>query len=181
MKKTLICFFILASLLPVSGCGYTTSSALPSNLRTIFIPAFKNNITYTTQRASGSENYFPLMEVKVRNAIEERFLFDGKLRLAKTAEEADLVLKGELVGYQKDPLRFTAEDEDKVQEYRIRILVDLVLRDKDEEQPLWEEKGFAGEATYFITGANATSESSAIENATADLARRVVERTIENW
>jgi hypothetical protein len=45
----------------------------------------------------------------------------------------------------------------------------------------WEEPSFAGEATYFLTGAQAKSETAALDEALTDLARRVVERTVQNW
>lgn len=176
MKRLNFALIIIILCVLSAGCGYTTRSALPGNLRTIYIAPFANNIPYTTDRAQ--EIYFPLLEVKVRNAIEERFLFDGQLRIAKEME-ADLVLRGELIGYERSALRYT--DNDDVQEYRVQIVVNLVLEGRTAEEPVWEEKGFVGEATYFVIGPTSTSESAAVEDATTDLARRVVERTIENW
>ncbi|HPB68354.1 MAG TPA: LPS assembly lipoprotein LptE, partial [Candidatus Omnitrophota bacterium] len=117
-------------------------------------------------------------EVKVRNAIIDRFLFDGNLRVAEK-DQADLVLSGELIRYERYALRYT--DNDDVQEYRVHVIVNLVMKDCRQNEVFWEESGFAGEATYFVSGAMATTESSALEEATVDLARRVVERTIENW
>ncbi len=48
-------------------------------------------------------------------------------------------------------------------------------------KPFVNEPSFSGEATYFTVGAQAKSESAALEDALTDLARRVVERVIENW
>ena len=159
-----------------AGCGYSTRSLLPGNFKTIHVAPFKNNITYTNERYRNL--YLPLLEVNVRNAIVDRFLFDGNLDIVEE-DPADLVLKGELIGFERDVLRYT-EDND-VQEYRIRVIVSLALWDNAEKKTLWVEPHFVGETTYFPAGSQATSESVAIEDALVDLARRLVERTIEDW
>ncbi len=170
-------FWLIAAVFSgMGGCGYTTQSALPARLKTICVEPFVNNIDYTA--SDDRQIYFPLLEVKVRNAIIDRFLFDGNLRVAEK-DQADLVLSGELIRYERYALRYT--DNDDVQEYRVHVIVNLVMKDCRQNEVFWEESGFAGEATYFVSGAMATTESSALEEATVDLARRVVERTIENW
>ena len=104
----------------LAGCGYSTRSALPARLKTIYVQPFPNKIDFTS---GGSRNvYFPLLEVKARDAVINRFLFDGNLRVAEEGR-ADMVLSGELVSYQRDALRYT--DDDDVQEYRVQIIMNL--------------------------------------------------------
>jgi outer membrane lipopolysaccharide assembly protein LptE/RlpB len=172
MKKA----FGILLVVMLAGCGYSARSALPARLKTIYIESFKNKIDYTSERLQ--EIYLPLLEVKVRDAIVKRYMFDGNLRITDP-DKADLILKGELVGYQKEPLRHT-ENQD-VEEYRVRILVNLILWDSEEGEPMWTEGGFAGEGDYFVSGPNAKSEDSAVQAAMTDLARRIVERTVEYW
>ena len=160
----------------LSGCGYSTRSLLPGNIRTIHIPPFKNKVAYTTENTR--RLYLPLLELKVRNAVADRFLFDGHLRVEES-ERADVVLKGDLIGYERDVLRYT--DNNDVLEYRIRITVSLELWDAVKEKTIWTEPSFSGETTFFATGAQAKSENTALEEALTDLARRIVERTIEDW
>ena len=45
----------------------------------------------------------------------------------------------------------------------------------------WKEDAFVGDTTYFTTGATAKSEKTAIGDALKDLAKRIVERAVENW
>ena len=160
----------------LTGCGYSTRSLLPSSIKTIHIAPFKNKISYTTDNTRNL--YLPLLEIKVRNAVVDRFLFDGHMKV-KDSETADVVLKGNLLGYEREVLRYT--DNNDVQEYRIRITVSIELWDSRTEKTLWSEPSFAGETTYFITGAQAKSEDTALQDALTDLARRIVERTIEDW
>ncbi|MCR4338139.1 MAG: LPS assembly lipoprotein LptE [Candidatus Omnitrophica bacterium] len=159
----------------LTGCGYGTGSVLPRHMK-IHIQNFANQIDYSS--ANQRSVYLPLLEVDVKNAIVDRFLFDGHLRVAEE-EEADLILKGELVGYDRTALRFT--DNDDIEEYRVQVIVNIKMFNAERQEVAWEESGFVGEATYFLTGPNATSESAAVKEAIVDLARRVVERTVEDW
>jgi len=170
MKRWLLTILVLA----VAGCGYTTGSLLPSKYKTIFVENFKNNVT----SQSRDVNYIPLLEVRVRDAVVNRFLFEGHLRIGKE-ETSDLVMRGSLKGFERQELRVT--DDQDVQEFRINIFVDLELWDPVDQVVVWSESNFAGEATYFVSGPKATPESAAIEEALNDLARRVVERTLEDW
>jgi len=168
--------FLSVSFISITGCGYTTSSTLPRSIKTIHVEAFANDITFTTEQ--GRNVYLPLLEVDARNAVIDRYLFDGNLKIAEP-EEADLILKGQLKNYSRSGLRFT--DDDDVQEYRVTITVDFELWNTKYEEVSWHEPNFSGEAEYFVTGSQATSETDAIKEAINDLARRIVERTIEDW
>ncbi len=171
------CVLCLVPCVFLSSCGYTTKSTLPSSIQTIRIDPFKNNIDFTT--GEGRNIYLPLLEVDARNAVIDRFMLDGNLKIAKEGE-ADLVLKGELKRYERSALRYT--DDDDVQEYRVHITVSFEMWNaQDSEKPAWSEPNFVGEATYFVTGPLATTEENAIKEAIKDLARRIVERTIEDW
>jgi hypothetical protein len=174
MPKWFIILLGCLVLMP-TGCGYTTRATnVPFN--TIYIDKFTNNIIFTAE--SQRNVYLPLLEVEVRDAIIDRFQFDGNVRIAKP-DQAEALLQGDLQSYQRDGLRY--DDNDDVEEYRVRIVVNLELSDSATGQVLWRERGFSGEATYFLTGPNASSEESAVDEAIKDLSRRIVERTIENW
>lgn len=160
----------------ILGCGYTTGSTLPTDVKTIFVDTFVNRISFTNE--SRRNLYLPLLEQDVRRAISDRFLFDGNLKL-DDADSADLVLTGELLNYRRVGLRFSGNDD--VEEYRVYITVRLKMSRNGQEEPLWEEKAFIGEATYFVSGSRATSEESAVDESVEDLARRIVERTVEDW
>lgn len=169
--------WVVAIALFISGCGYTTGSLLPSEYRTVGVEPFKNSVNFVNEGARAT--YIPLLETKVRQAVMDRFQYDGHLRLTNNTESADLVLRGELTSFDREELRLT--DNRDVQEYRIRITVSMVMFDNIKNQPMWEEGSFSGEATYFTTGPQAKSESEAVTDALTDLSRRVIERTLEDW
>lgn len=166
----------------VAGCGYTTRSAISSKFRTIYITPFINKVDITQETAVGSKYkiYRPYLETDITKAVIDKFLWDGNLKPVKS-EVADLVLKGELIEFRKDPLRYT--DADEVEEYRINLVVNISLWDNKENKLVWEENNFIGDTTYFALSSNTQykSETAAITSAITDLARRIVERAVEQW
>lgn len=174
--------FIISFALLIAGCGYSTGSRLPSYVKTIYIPTFINRIDVTQEVTDryGYKLYKPGMEIDLTNAVVNRFIYYGKLKVVKTEDEADLVLKGELSGYQRDPLAYSP-DTQEVEEYRLTILANINLIDKKAGEISWDESNFGGDTTYYTSGSLAVSEETAIRNAVNDLARRIVDRTVEGW
>lgn len=171
-------FFLF--ILLAGGCGYTMRTLLPAKYRNIYIEPFKNKtaITEETRDAERLRVYFPLLETKITNALINRFIYDGNLRVVRK-QNANLILKGELVSYRRDPLRYDSDRE--IEEYRLNIIVDISLWDTETNELIWEEEDFIGDTTYFRVGAQAKTEDTAIEDAITDVVRRIVERTVENW
>ncbi len=180
MKKILFILFLFYLSIVLSGCGYTTGSLLPSGLKTIYVDNFKNAIGIGKEITENSKYalYRPELENDVTSAIVNRFTFDGNLKIA-TRDRANLILQGTLTDYRKEPLRY--DNADNVQEYRVKITLDMELIRASDNKTLWHEKSFTGESTYNTTGRFITTEQVARDKAQEDLARRVVERTIEGW
>lgn len=167
-------------LFQTSGCGYTTRSAISKDYATIYITPFVNKVDITQESYAQNKYriYRPTLESDITRAVNNKFLIDGNLRPLKE-ESADLILKGELTEYRRDPLRY--DDNDNVTEYRINLVVNISLYDRKNDKLLWEENGFTGDFSYFTTGNLAQPEEVAINNALDDLARRIVERAVEQW
>jgi len=162
------------------SCGYTTRSMISEKFKTIYITPFINKIDITQEfdAASKYKIYRPMLETDITKSVINKFLSDGNLRPVKS-ESADLTLKSELVEFRKDPLRYTESDD--VEEYRVNLVVNISLWDNKENKLVWQENGFTGYVSYFTTGTLAKPEATAISEAIADLARRIVERTVEQW
>ena len=122
--------------------------------------------------------YRPGMENDITRAVTNKFLTDGTLRIANESS-ADLILKSELVDFKRDALRYDTND--NVEEYRVKLLVNMELTNNKTGVVMWKEKGFAGETTYRTSGSLAKSDDAAVNDAVDDLARRIVERTVEAW
>jgi len=150
------------------------------HLKTVYIEPFKNEIDITALPTR--ENPFPVyrhrMEVDLTNEVIRRFQFTGILR-PSTSEKASARLEGELVSFRRDALRYDASR--NVEEWRLNVVVNARMHDQVKGTLLWEETNFTGDTTYRVSGPRAESESAALKRAITDLARRIVERTVENW
>jgi hypothetical protein len=180
ISKRIVCLVsgcIACVLFLLAGCGYTTRSAIASKYHTIHVPPFYSSIDITRESDVGNKYkiYRPGLETDITKTLTNKFLFDGNVRPGD-ADASDLELKGELVEFRRDPLRY--KDNDDVLEYRLNLVVNISLWDKKENKLLWEEKGFTGDTTYFPAQ---KSEDAAIKVALDDLARRIVARVVEEW
>ena len=176
----LVGLWSLVSCLWSQGCGYSPKPALPSFMHTIYIKPFVNKIDITQLGVNTQEFpiYRPGMEVDLTDAVIRRYQFTGLLR-PSSAERADTRLEGELVAFRKDPLRYNTSQQ--VEEWRLNVVVNLRFYDRQSAESLWEESNFTGDTTYFALGSKAEAESTALSRAIEDLAKRVVERTVESW
>lgn len=180
LRSTFFIILLVACSLWLAACGYTTRSMVSNKFKTIYITQFANkvDITQETYSANKYRIYRPMLETDITRAVIDKFLFDGNLKPVKS-ESADLVVKGELMEFRRDPLRYT--DSDEVEEYRINLVVNIGLWDNKENKLIWQENNFTGDTTYFVTGQAAKSETTALNDAISDLARRIVERVVEQW
>jgi hypothetical protein len=182
-RNNLFFFSILYTLYSIlfSGCGYTTKSLLPPYIKTVYVENFKNGID-TTQEVSNKKPYrlyTPGLENEITRAVADRFIYDGNLKVTREPEQADAILSGELREYAKEPLRY--DDNDDVTEYRVRVVASMKFLDKKENKAIWQSDGFSGESSQRTEGSLRKTEDTARQEAVDDLARRVVEKTIDMW
>ncbi len=164
----------------VSGCGYTTKTSLPEHIRSVHVPAVENKIDISSEVSSGRpfQVYRPGLEVELRSALVDRLVFDGHLHVA-AEPSSDAILSAQLVGFDREPLRYNAND--TIQEFRIRVSASVRFTDKKTGQVLWSADEVTGDSEYFLSGPNATSEDAAVNAALKDLVRRIVEDILEVW
>jgi hypothetical protein len=149
-------------------------------MRSIYVENFVSKVKVTDEPTNERmyKGYVPGMETDITKAVSDRFLYDGNLKIAKPAD-ADLILVGELMDFKREALRYDAND--NVEEYRIILVTNLALKRAKTGETVWSEENFSGETTYRTGGSLAMSETAAVDAAADDLARRIVERTVEEW
>ena len=176
-RYPLVALLVLTVLM---GCGYSTGRLLSAEHRAIYIEPFQNQIPITEEVSEqhGFQTNLPRLEERVTRGVIDQFLLDGNLRVTTEPKAADLVLGGIVQDFFRQPLRRL--DDNTVEEYRLNLGARLTLRDK-KGTLLWKETRLIGDTTYFVSGASAISESTAVDNLITDFSRRVVERVIENW
>ena len=122
--KFLSLFILLFCL---SGCGYHfpgQSGALPAGVEKLYIPLFVNKTAE------------PQLENKMTNRVSEVFSRNSKISQVENPNDAEAVLFGTIRDYQTRALSYDRND--AIGEYRSTMIVDVVLRQIETEQLLWE-------------------------------------------
>jgi outer membrane lipopolysaccharide assembly protein LptE/RlpB len=165
----------LATLFLLSGCGYTLRTGHEFSYHTIYIPVFQSKIDIS-QDSPSRQIYYPGLEVELQKVLKERIRYEGTLVTVSDSPEADLILDGEIIDFDRQALRYS-RDED-IEEYRISVKVRLRLYEG--EKLLWEDT-LVGEDSYLLSGSYTKTEAQAVEDALKDLAIKIVDRIVENW
>lgn len=167
----------------LAGCESTVKRTLPDSVRTLYVKPFQN-LTDQSQLP-------PLLNDELRRA----FRLDGRVTIVDQQAGAHGLLDGSITDYVKQPARYDRNN--IVEEYRLRIVVDLSLTDLDRNVLLWQEKGPASTAAkgaslrkleryvnYTVvpaTGLPVETESDAQRRTIRDLAQDIVIKVIEGW
>lgn len=153
--------FLLVCLL--AGCGYRfegSGETVYPAIRTVFVDVFTNRTS-----EAYAENIF-------RTAFINRFVQDGRFKLAKSRGEADAVLRGTVKNLITYPLaykagNFSAED-------RLAVTLELSFEERQSGRILWSEGGFSWTGDYPVTTVGATEISR--KNALVKMADDTAER-----
>lgn len=167
----------------VSGCSSTVKRTLPDTVRSIAIERFRND---TAQ---------DLLPALLHEELRRAFRLDGRLSVMDDPIDANGVLKGAIIDYVKQPSRFDRNN--VVQEYRLRMAVDLSLVDAVANRVLWTEAGPASTAyrggalrkleryVNFVVvpaeGLPVETEGDAQRRMVRDLSRDIVLKVVEGW
>jgi len=168
-----ISFAMLAGISALSGCGYTTKTVLPRNIKTIYVETVKNKIPIREMYS-----YQQGLEMDITNAVIARLQTDGNLRVV-TQDKADSILKMDLTAFEQEGLRFDQLEE--VEEYRLFIVLKMQLVDAKTQEIIWEEPNFSGASEYYVTKVKELGEQAAAMQAIDKLAKNVVDRIVEDW
>ena len=122
--------------------------------------------------------YQPGLEIDITNAIIRVLQRDGNLKVVPR-EKADAILQADLTGFEHEGLRFSSLE--SVQEYRLYVVLNLLLLDNKTHAVIWQEPNFSGDAEYVVTPVRSLGREEAAERAVNRLARNVVDRIVEDW
>jgi outer membrane lipopolysaccharide assembly protein LptE/RlpB len=172
MKKLLVLSLIL-----LCACGYTTRGFVYSSDKIFIAPSVnKINITSENRRYSNFTVYPILLEQRLTNKIINRFNVDGHLKVVSKAENA-LKLTSEITAYTKEAMRYDASEDVKEQRLRLHVKIKVF----NPEGGIIKEKDVVGETSFFLTGPNSVSETTAQGDLVDDTSRRILEAVVEEW
>jgi hypothetical protein len=154
----------------VGGCaGYHLGPATPahlSHIKTIAVPMFANT------------TLVPRIEALVTGTVIKQFQQDGTFRIA-SEDQADAVLKGEIIGVGRSPTRSVRGNVLSTTEFNLhlRVRYSLVGRDGKVLSP----GGASGSTSFFVGSDVATDERQALPLAAEEMATQLVSQLSEGW
>lgn len=176
MKKFLLC--VIAAGWAGGGCIYDADQALPSYIHAIGVPAF-NNETSIFQ-----------LDAALTQETRARFLVDGRVQVVDPDQNPQGELVCAVVQYAKEPEEVDAVT-NRIFKTRLRIQVKMEFNDLTTQKTLWKEPAqenptpFDATYEYFEPGNREgqppETEDSARTKAVQEMARRIVQRTIDGW
>jgi outer membrane lipopolysaccharide assembly protein LptE/RlpB len=168
MMRRSACLLAVLTLL-ATACGYSFRGSLPPHIRTIAIPLFVNR----TQE--------PAVEGVVTQGVVEAFSNSGQLQVVERSK-ADVILEGEVVGYQVSATSFNAAQ--NITEYRLHITLNLQLRDVKANRLAWRRERLQEKADFTVPGQQAvllSREDAALRRAAVEIGRAIVAYTVDRF
>jgi outer membrane lipopolysaccharide assembly protein LptE/RlpB len=161
----------LALAVALGGCGYSLRASLPGNFKTVHIPVLENR----TQE--------PGVEDFITQALTTALVTSGMAKIARSADEADAILEGQIVEYTLTSLAFDSTA--NVTAYRLTIGLTLTLRDRAKNnEVVWRQERIDERADFRVAGQVTTTlvrEQDAVRRAAVDIARAIVSLAFEGF
>lgn len=163
---------LLAACLVAFSCGYRlrgTGSYLPSHIKRIGIPMFKNMTTRYE------------LDLKLTRAVINEMTARAKVEVLPQGTGGDAVLIGEVLGFAVNPIAFSGEA--AADRYNITITARIVLRDLVNQKVLFFNPAFVYVKEYEVPqGADFESmETEAIGKVAEEFARTIVVNILEGF
>jgi len=168
VKKAI--FTLLVAWLFAGCAGYQLGPATPAYLRhihSIAIPTFSNT------------TLVPRIEVLVTSTVIKQFQQDGTFRIVN-ADQADAVLKAEIVSVGRSPARSVRGNVLSTTEFNLSLAVKYSLVGRD-GKVLGSPGSAAGGTSFFVGSDVSTDERQALPLAAEQLARSLVSQLSEGW
>jgi outer membrane lipopolysaccharide assembly protein LptE/RlpB len=157
-----------------TGCGYHVaghSATLPSEWKTVAIPAFKNDTTR-----------YRIEQVFTSSVIRE-FITRTKYRIVQDPKNADAVLHGEISSIDTNPVLFDATT-GEVTTMLVTVHTKLELIDNKTEKPVYQNQDMVFRNEYQISSDVNTffeEQDPALERMSRDLASDIVSNVLEGF
>jgi len=163
---------LLAACLLALSCGYRlrgTASYLPSHIKRISIPMFKN---LTTRYE---------LDLKLTRAVINEMVARAKVEVLAENARADAVLVGEILTFTVSPIAFSGQA--AADRYNITIVARIVLRDLVSPKVLFSNPSFVYVMEYEVPQGSdfESQETEAISKAAEEFARTIVVNVLEGF
>jgi outer membrane lipopolysaccharide assembly protein LptE/RlpB len=173
-RWTCFSLILLCTSLFSSGCGYHLAGHtgnLPSEWKTIAVPAFKNDTTRYR------------IEQRFTEAVIRQFVQRTKYRIVQKASDADALLQGEVLSIETDPVLFNATT-GQVTAMVVQVHTKVRLEDTKTQKVVYQNDDMVFRDEYQIsTDVQSFFEEQdpALERMAKDFAAQLVSNVVENF
>jgi hypothetical protein len=170
MRKPKFTLTILASaaVALLAGClNYKLGTTLPKHLRSVYVETFHNSTRE------------PQLETKITSAIIREFQRDGQLKV-KDANEADIIVTGNITQYKLSPMRSNRNNPKAVLQYKAIVSVTLVAVERKTGKSITTQS-VTGSKTFEVKGDLMTARRTILPEVAQELGRKVVDAVISAW
>jgi len=168
-RKAVLYLFALIIPMLFAGCGYHIagkSGTMPGGIKDVTIPVFVNSTAK------------PNIEGIISSTFVREFLTTLNVN-----ENAGAVINGVIKSYSLKGVSFTNTDVTK--EYRLTVIVSIILRDKKDGHVLWADNNITDYEDFRVDTADVTRteevEIEVFKKLSKDLARRIKERMLDGF
>ncbi len=157
-----------------AGCGYHVAgraSQLPSDWKTIAVPAFKND----TRRYR--------IEQRFTQAVIREFITRAKYRIIQNETAADGVLRGEVLTMETTPVLFDSTT-GQVTAMLVTVHTKVLLVDNHAQKPVYQNNDMVFRDEYQISSDVQSffeEQDPALERMSRDFAARLVSNVLEKF
>jgi len=165
---------VLAAAVLLASCGYQVagkSAHLPSEWKTIAIPAFTNDTTRYR------------IEQRLTQAVIREFISRTKYRIVQNPEAADAVLHGEVLSIDTSPVLFNGTT-GEVTTMLVTVTVKVQLVDNQTQKAVYKNDAMIFRNQYQISSEVQSffeEQDPALERMSHDFAAQIVSNVMENF
>jgi hypothetical protein len=150
----------------IFGCGYSfATSRLSQDYHTIAVPAFKN------------KSFEPDIQIRVTNTLIRELQADGRFRVVDDPASADLVLTGDITGF--DARAITLDTRDNIGQFKIALIASASLTESRSGKILWQKNTIRGHDFYQTQGGRTREE--ALDEATENLVETLINECFDSY
>ena len=167
LRKT-CCLVVLLSCCILNSCGiYSFSGAsIPAEAKTVSVQYFPNNAQLVN----------PLLSTTITNALND--IFVNQTTLQSVAQNGDLALEGEIVGYTTSPIAITGNQTAALN--RLTVTVNVRFTNKYDESKNFEQK-FSQDQDYPSGQDLNAVQGVLVETIVEDLCQDIFNKAVVNW
>jgi outer membrane lipopolysaccharide assembly protein LptE/RlpB len=162
-----------AIVLSTASCGYSLSGSGAMHdgaggaYNSISIPIFTN------------DTFEPLIEYELTSALKTEVAYNGRWAVTDSPG-AGLKVAGRVAGFELLPLSYDISE--RIQEYRLKILMDVSVTDTATGKVVWREAGMEAFADYRVTEditKSKINKSEAIKKASKNFSEEFVIKVLD--